>query len=725
MTGFHSGPTGEFEQPRKRVSVIAARGAVRPSLLDWLERVYPVCFELEGSGDPRTVDGVLVLDGARLDEAPRHLPRLVLAAAARRAPSSTVALADDGRLARPLRRRKIAEHMRVGELALTPQSPRDVLARVGERVVWWQGEDGLHCSLYPLAELSDGQTLRDHLCPGCFMGVLPLLHFLASLLGDDGWTLPAPRAAFVIDDPNLHWPSYGFLKYGELASHALRHGYHLAFATVPLDGWRVDARAVATIRENPAALSLLIHGNDHVACELARLSEDRQAEAAMAQALRRVAALERRCGLHVARVMAPPHGVCSEAALRAMFRLGFEAICISRPYPWRDGLPPPSPLAGWYPTELVAGGIPVAPRQALSAPREDLAFRALLGQPLILHGHHGDFADGLDLLEQAAADINDLGEVRWGPLDRVAGGAHATLAFDEDAARAHVWAARVDRDPGGSRHAARPCPGAARRGRLAGRELQRGPGTHELRRRNRCVCDAGRAGRRDHSIWSWWPNVRSTLRGLGRLAGGPGRLPDGAGRGARPVAAVASPLLRGPAHTSSIGQWAFNAHEPSHAARAPAADTPAATGRRLCGCQRPDYVPAPPIGSLQLAACLCPVAREDLVRAAEIAGAGWKLPEPLPLRDGEPLEVAWVCVPQSAGAGGFTTISRLACALESAGHRCTIYLPDRHGWSLEQHRRTMRAWWPALKAEIRDAAEPASPTRTRSLPPPGKPPIRS
>ena len=96
-----------------------------------------------------------------------------------------------------------------------------------------------------------------------------------------------------------------------------------------------------------------------------------------------------------------------------------------------------------------------------------------------------------------------------------------------------------------------------------------------------------------------------------------------------------------------------------------------------------------PAGSVPL-----PVAREDLVRAAEIAGAGWTLPRALALRAGEPLEVAWVCVPQSAGAGGFTTISRLACALESAGHRCTIYLQDRHGWSLEQHRRTMRAWWP-------------------------------
>ncbi|MFI5005717.1 MAG: hypothetical protein ACHQE6_11970, partial [Solirubrobacterales bacterium] len=43
------------------------------------------------------------------------------------------------------------------------------------------------------------------------------------------------------------------------------------------------------------------------------------------------------------------------------------------------------------------------------------------------------------------------------------------------------------------------------------------------------------------------------------------------------------------------------------------------------------------------------VAREDLVRAAEIAAGGWRLPPPLPLRAGEPLSVAWVCAPPGEG----------------------------------------------------------------------------
>jgi hypothetical protein len=99
-----------------------------------------------------------------------------------------------------------------------------------------------------------------------------------------------------------------------------------------------------------------------------------------------------------------------------------------------------------------------------------------------------------------------------------------------------------------------------------------------------------------------------------------------------------------------------------------------------------------------------PIAREDLVRAAEIASSGWKLPPPLSYRAGEPMSVAWVCAPPGAGSGGHTTMFRLASALERAGHTCTLYLQDRHGWSIDQHRETIRSWWPWLRADVRDAA---------------------
>jgi glycosyltransferase involved in cell wall biosynthesis len=97
-----------------------------------------------------------------------------------------------------------------------------------------------------------------------------------------------------------------------------------------------------------------------------------------------------------------------------------------------------------------------------------------------------------------------------------------------------------------------------------------------------------------------------------------------------------------------------------------------------------------------------PVERSDLRRAAEVAAGGWRLPGPAPWRAGEPLRVAWVCVPPSEGSGGHTTMFRMVSALERAGHRCVVHLQDRHGWALAQHQRTIRRAWPWVQAEIRD-----------------------
>jgi hypothetical protein len=466
LTGFRG--AGERDGPRKRVAVIGAQSTsgarYAPAVervLNLLEQVFPVRFEdadadLQGvdarAADARAADAALVLDPERLPEAPPGVPRLVLATCSKSSGrQSMVALADDDELVRPLRRRTIADSAIDGELPLPRPGVDRVLASVEHRPVWWQvGESpasggsvppgasmrgersgGRWNSVYPLAEPATGETLREHLKAGRFMGLLPLVHFLEHVADAEGWTLPPPRASFVVDDPNLHWPSYGYLKYRELIAHAGRHGYHIGLATVPLDRWRVDPRAAALVRDSGAVVSLLMHGNNHLTHELGRLRSDRDAESAMAQALRRTAALERRARVGVERVMVPPHSRCSEEALRAMFRLGIEGVCLNRSYPWRDEESAPTPLGEWYPAELVAGGMPMLLRSPLVDARDDLAFRALLGQPLILYGHHWDFAEGLDILADAAHHINALGDVRWGPLGSIARESYATRRVGE------------------------------------------------------------------------------------------------------------------------------------------------------------------------------------------------------------------------------------------------------------------------------------------------------
>lgn len=338
-----------------------------------------------------------------------------------------IELAADTQLARPLRERRLSEECGPAALSASPLGGDCVLACADGCPVWWRRpgrSNWAHYSAFCPEELGANEALRDQLRAGRFMGLVPLLHLLRHICRELAWEERPLAAAFVVDDPNLHRSSYGHLGYRELIAHADRHGYHLGLATVPLDGWMSSRRASALVKSSPRALSLLMHGNDHVAGELGRLTDDRLAESVLAQALRRTLALERRCGIAIERVMVPPHEVCSATALSAMFRLGFEGACIGRRHPWRDSGSlskfASAPLIKWHPTDLIDEGLPILPRYPIDRSREDLVFRALLGQPLIPFAHHWDFADGLDLLEQVASDINSLGDVRWGSIGSIA-----------------------------------------------------------------------------------------------------------------------------------------------------------------------------------------------------------------------------------------------------------------------------------------------------------------
>jgi hypothetical protein len=428
-----------MDEPRRRIGVVATQivpGLQR--LLDPLECIFPVSFEKVRLADLNGLDAALVLDPVCLPDTPADIPRLVLPPCGQtRVEDTVVSFAQDIRIRRPLRGRAIREDAAAAKLPLLPSRPELVFAAIGRKPVWWQAseaQEDLCVSAYPLPQLTEGDALRDYLRPGCFMGLLPLLHFLDHVVSGQNWEPPPLRASFVIDDPNLHWPSYGYLDYPEMVAHADRHGYHAGLAMVPLDGWLANHRAASLLKRNPSALSLLMHGNDHRSGELGHLADDRAAEAVVAQALRRTIAFERRSGVPVQRVMVPPHEVCSKSALRAMFRLGLDGACIGRRYPWRGRLtsfadasslakwrPADAwPLAKWHPTDMVAGGLPIIPRYRIDQPWEDLVFRALLHQPLILFGHHGDFAQGLEVLAEAADYVNGLGEVQWGSVGWIA-----------------------------------------------------------------------------------------------------------------------------------------------------------------------------------------------------------------------------------------------------------------------------------------------------------------
>jgi hypothetical protein len=254
-----------------------------------------------------------------------------------------------------------------------------------------------------------------------WFSLLPLLDFVREV---SGWSAPRPRACFMFDDPNLHWPSYGYVRYQDIISQAKARKFHVSFATVPMDGWFVHKPTAKLFRQNSEHVSLLIHGNNHTHFELHRT---RQPRILAAQALRRTQRLEQQGAVRVSRVMAAPHGACSAEMATALLETGFEAACISRgslmarnpQIVWR-------PSVGMHQAEFL-NGLPVLPRLNIrTVTSTQLRFALLLGQAVIPVGHHDDLRLGLGLIERISEEINALGDVLWTDMDQIAGSSYQT-----------------------------------------------------------------------------------------------------------------------------------------------------------------------------------------------------------------------------------------------------------------------------------------------------------
>lgn len=323
--------------------------------------------------------------------------------------------------------------------------PVDVLARIGSAAAWTRARSPLpvHRVRTGLPELGRDEPLYALLSTRPLTAVA-LLAFLRERTAPAGWRPPGLRAAIVFDDPNLRWRSYGFIDYRRLLAHAEHHGYHATMAMIPLDAGRPHADAAALFAGRSDRLSLVFHGNDHIKGELMAPADRATALAVAAQALRRVSRFERRSGLRVDRIMMPPHGLCARPVTAALGALGFDALCAIHPLPWTEARPADPPLAGWHPAQFV-DGCAVIPRIPLCSSAADIALTALLDHPLVLYGHHEDVAAGLEPLAEAAAIVNQLGDVRWTSVGEIATANHALRVVDGQASvRPFARRARVD-----------------------------------------------------------------------------------------------------------------------------------------------------------------------------------------------------------------------------------------------------------------------------------------
>lgn len=408
----------------------------RSRLFAALEAALPVRFEGRAVGAADGLDALLVLGSGHTTPpaAPDGLPSLSLLLPEPDAPGEALGNAHatveeiDSRLhGATLPDRRLGAALGPGAIAITAEGSA-VLASCDGVPTWVRSGTGNETALLVPAELGPREALRERLCDGRSAALLPLLHFLRRRTDPIRWQPPAARASLLFDDPNLHWPSYGFVRLAELGAHAREHGYHVALATVPLDAWFAHPAALRALRRSESAISLLVHGNDHDGGELGRVASGAEALTLAAQALRRVEAFSHRTGVAVDPVMVPPHEACSRATLSGLRRCGFEALTMTRPYPWVEFEPhswlarpaAAGALAGWSPAELVEG-VPVLLRHPIAGrSAAELTLRAFLDQPLIVYGHHEDAHGGPAALLEVVEEVNRLGPTSWCSLSEIA-----------------------------------------------------------------------------------------------------------------------------------------------------------------------------------------------------------------------------------------------------------------------------------------------------------------
>jgi hypothetical protein len=406
----------------------------RPRLFAAIEAALPVRFEGRTAAAFGGLDALLVLGGGNSTPLtpPARLPNLTLALPEAPDPGKAldnICTAGEGLDSR-LRGATLPDEW-IGaasqEAAVNLGADGATVLATCEGTPTWARCGANETALLIPAELGPREALRERLCDGRSAALLPLLHFLRAQTEAIRWRPPAARASLLFDDPNLHWPSYGFVKLAELGAHAREHDYHVALATVPLDAWFAHPAALRALRESDGAISLLVHGNDHDGGELGRVATEAEAVSLAAQALRRVEAFGRRTGVAVDRVMVPPHEACSQATLSGLRRCDFEAITMTRPYPWVEFEPHSwlarpkgtGALVGWGPAEFVEG-VPVLLRQPIAGrSTAELTLRAFLDQPLILYGHHEDALGGPGALLEAVEEVNRLGPTNWCSLSEI------------------------------------------------------------------------------------------------------------------------------------------------------------------------------------------------------------------------------------------------------------------------------------------------------------------
>jgi hypothetical protein len=306
-------------------------------------------------------------------------------------------------------------------LAQWDETPVWIRRRIGETLV-----DYVNVQFPDLGGVPPGIAFRME----GFLPFVPLLQFFKEVVGAKAWQPPPLRACFLFDDPNLRRMTYGFLSYPDLIAYVTRLGIHVCIAVVPHDMSSTNDEVAALFRANSRLMSIAIHGINHTKLELLKLQPGALAIAAFSESLKWVEHMESRHNLKVSRIIEAPHGIFSFPLADAMGSVGYEGALVSLDFLARADALERLPLSsGMLATQILPGGLCGIPRIRLTPTwRRDVVLAVLLGQPIVVAGHHWDVRDGLDFLGEIASEVSQRAgsECEWTNLSTIARSAYLT-----------------------------------------------------------------------------------------------------------------------------------------------------------------------------------------------------------------------------------------------------------------------------------------------------------
>lgn len=411
----------------QQIVIVHPAGALKRCgrLFEGLSEMLPICFREPTAADSGPVAGQIFMGFG--GEPPARdkavgVPTFVFGDFSNGEPSRRsreIRFAPHEPLPEVLQARCLEETSAAEVRGLDPLPGDTVLAYDAQRVYWLRrlvGGVPWHEAAVPPPELDKRGYLHSHFNGEQFMGVLPLFLFLRGLCaGPRAWS-PAPlRACIVVDDPSLRLSTYGCLDFRDVVRDARAHRYHVSIGAIPLDtGWS-SGSVCKLFRENPAELSLCIHGYLHTRRELLQPCEDSERLRRMAAARKRMDRFALSRGVPVCRVMEPPYAAIGAEYIPTLERCRYDGVMITPGRFFRCNPHHSLPASfGLHSAEVFNGSLPMIPRLVFSSRTlTEVVLAAVLGQPAVVATHHQDAAQGLEAFRAIAQRLNSVGPVDW------------------------------------------------------------------------------------------------------------------------------------------------------------------------------------------------------------------------------------------------------------------------------------------------------------------------